>query len=212
MVRKLTGIESLISIEAVRACISSGVYERGPQPDIFYRAFCDPSGGSVDSMTLAIGYKDYIKQAAVLDAIREVRAPFSPEDAVAEFARLSRDYHITKIEGDHYAGEWAVERFAKFGIQYELSGKAKSTLYTDLVPLINSRRIDLLDNVKLINQLCALERRTARGGRDSIDHPAGAHDDIANAVAGVAFSIINKYGYDHSDAAWQPDFIDYGSR
>jgi hypothetical protein len=212
MVRKLTGIESLISIEAVRACISSGVYERGPQPDIFYRAFCDPSGGSVDSMTLAIGYKDYIKQAAVLDAIREVRAPFSPEDAVAEFARLSRDYHITKIEGDHYAGEWAVERFAKFGIQYELSGKAKSTLYTDLVPLINSRRIDLLDNVKLINQLCALERRTARGGRDSIDHPAGAHDDIANAVAGVAFSIINKYGYDHSDAPWQPDFIDYGSR
>ena len=29
------------------------------------------------------------------------------------------------------------------------------------------------------------ERRTARGGKDSIDHPRGAHDDVANAVAGA---------------------------
>ena len=26
---------------------------------------------------------------------------------------------------------------------------------------------------------------TARGGRDSIDHPKGARDDVANAVAGA---------------------------
>ena len=29
-------------------------------------------------------------------------------------------------------------------------------------------------------------RRTARGGRDSIDHAPGGHDDLANAVAGVS--------------------------
>src|SRR5580658_4818061 len=58
-------------------------------------------------------------------------------------------------------------------------------LYNDLVPLINSRRIDLLDHAKLINQLCSLERRTARGGRDSIDHPPGSHDDLANAAGGA---------------------------
>lgn len=29
------------------------------------------------------------------------------------------------------------------------------------------------------------ERRTARGGRDSIGHAPGAHDDVANSVAGV---------------------------
>jgi hypothetical protein len=34
--------------------------------------------------------------------------------------------------------------------------------------------------------LTSLERRTARGGKDSIDHPPRQHDDIANAVAGVA--------------------------
>jgi len=37
----------------------------------------------------------------------------------------------------------------------------------------------------LISQLHGLERRTARGGKDSIDHGPGAHDDIANAVAGA---------------------------
>jgi hypothetical protein len=30
-----------------------------------------------------------------------------------------------------------------------------------------------------------LERWTARGGRDNIDHPAGGHDDLANAAAGA---------------------------
>ena len=37
-----------------------------------------------------------------------------------------------------------------------------------------------------LNQLIGLERRTARGGRDSIDHGPGGHDDVCNAVAGLA--------------------------
>jgi hypothetical protein len=53
------------------------------------------------------------------------------------------------------------------------------------VYLRNSSRVELLDHPRLVAQLCTLERRTARGGRDSIDHPPGGHDDIANVVAGV---------------------------
>jgi hypothetical protein len=34
-------------------------------------------------------------------------------------------------------------------------------------------------------QLRFLERRTARGGKDSIDHGPGQHDDLANSVAGA---------------------------
>jgi hypothetical protein len=37
-----------------------------------------------------------------------------------------------------------------------------------------------------------LERRTARSGKDSIDHPPGAHDDVANAVAGVLVLAAGK--------------------
>ena len=52
-------------------------------------------------------------------------------------------------------------------------------------PLINSGRVELLDHPRLVAQLCGLERRTAWGGRDSIDHGPGGHDDVANAVAGA---------------------------
>jgi len=50
---------------------------------------------------------------------------------------------------------------------------------------LNSGLVELLDNPHLIGQLCALERRTARSGKDSIDHPPNGHDDLANAAAGA---------------------------
>ena len=43
----------------------------------------------------------------------------------------------------------------------------------------------LLDDDVLVKQIVSLERRTSRGGRDSIDHPPGQRDDLANAVAGA---------------------------
>jgi hypothetical protein len=49
---------------------------------------------------------------------------------------------------------------------------------------LNSGRVELLDLPRLADQLTGLERRTARSGKDSIDHAPGTHDDIANAVAG----------------------------
>jgi hypothetical protein len=45
-----------------------------------------------------------------------------------------------------------------------------------------------------------LERRTARSGKDSIDHAPNGHDDVANAVAGVA-SLLAASGYLH-DMSW----------
>jgi hypothetical protein len=88
------------------------------------------------------------------------------------------------VRGDKFAGEWPVEAFARYGIRYEQSAAPKSDIYRDLLPLLNSGRVELLDHPRLITQLCQLERRTARSGKDSIDHAPGGHDDICNAVAG----------------------------
>jgi hypothetical protein len=122
----------------------------------------------------------------VVDAIRERRPPFSPEDVVSEFSELLKSYRISATSGDRYGGEWPRKRFKVHGINYEPAPNAKSDLYRDVLALLNSRKLDLLDNAKLINQFCLLERRVARGGRDSIDHAPGQHDDIANSVAGLA--------------------------
>jgi hypothetical protein len=160
---------------------------------INYQGFCDPSGGSSDSMTLCVGHLDHGRQMVVVDAVREVTPPFSPEQVCELFARELKNYGIDAVVGDRYAGQWPIEQFAKNGIRYEASAAAKSDLYQDLLPLLNSARIELLDHPKLINQLCGLERRTSRGGKDSIDHAPGGHDDVANCVAGLA-QINNRFG------------------
>lgn len=190
-----TDIESFVSREAVEACVSSGVRERPPVPGIRYFGFVDPSGGSADSMALAIGHRQ--KDVVFLDALREVRPPFSPEHVVSEFCGLLKSYRVRTISGDRYAGEWPREQFRKLGVQYEPAAKPKSDLYRDLLPSLNSRKVDLLDNPRLIAQFLDLERRTARGGRDSIDHPPGQHDDLVNATAGLV-SAATMLGYDTS--------------
>ena len=76
--------------------------------------------------------------------------------------------------------------FRKAGVYYAPSEKVKSQLYLDLLPLVNATACVLLDDDRLVRQLISLERRIGRGtGRDIIDHPPGAHDDLANAAAGA---------------------------
>ena len=55
----------------------------------------------------------------VLDALRERKPAFSPEEVVSEFAELLKSYRITKITGDRYAGDWPRERFREHGVGYE---------------------------------------------------------------------------------------------
>jgi hypothetical protein len=180
-------IESFLGREAIEAVTSPGVLERGRISGRQFYAYTDPSGGSADSMTLAVAHMERrnSEKVVILDAIRERRPPFSPEAVVDEFCQLLRAYGITTVRGDRYAGEWPRERFRAAGIQYELSDKTTSDIYRDFLPIVNSRQCDLLDHKRLFTQLVNLERRTSRGGRDLIGHPPGAHDDIANAVAGV---------------------------
>jgi len=182
-------ISPFIGRDALDACVSPDVFERSRVQGVRYQAFVDPSGGVSDSMTLAIGHSqfsaDKTRSIAVLDAVREIRAPFSPENAVAEFATLLKSYGIRRIRGDRYAAEWTVSAFKKAGIEYRPADLSKSEIYRDFLPRLNSGEVDLLDNERMIAQFLGLERRTARGGRDSIDHGPGGRDDVANAVAGA---------------------------
>jgi hypothetical protein len=121
----------------------------------------------------------------VLDVALERRPPFSPEAVVTEYAATFAQYGVTLVVGDRYAGEWPRERFAAHGIEYVVAGRPKAELYRDTLPLLNSGRVELLDHPRLLAQLLGLERRTSRGGRDSIDHAPGGHDDLANAACGA---------------------------
>ena len=173
-----------ITREAVDAVVCWGRSELPPEPGVTYAAFCDPSGGVNDAMTLAVAH---LRDGAicVLDAVLEVRPPFDPEVAVSACTAVLRRFGVTRVIGDRYAGLWPAARFAEHGIAFEQSARPKSDLYCDLLPLLNAKRVELLDNPRLAAQLVGLERRTARSGRDTVDHTPGGHDDLANVVAGV---------------------------
>lgn len=151
-----------------------------------YVAFVDPSGGSSDSFTLAIAHPTGNGEA-VLDGAWERKAPFDPSAVVAEFAATLREYRITEVVGDRYGGEWPRESFRECGIIYTPSEKTKSEIFLEFLVLANSGRARIPANPRLRQQLSGLERRTSRAGKDSVDHRPGAHDDLANAVAGACF-------------------------
>ena len=176
-----TDLESFVSPEIVDACTDPET-ERPYHNAHSYTAFVDPSGGSADSMTMAIAHVEH--GIAVLDVVREVIPPFNPSEVVDQFTALMKQYRINRCIGDRYAMTWIVEAFAQCGVTYEHSEENKSQLYGSFLPMLNSRTVALLQHGRLRQQLLALERRTGRG-RDEIDHPRNQHDDVANAVAGA---------------------------
>ncbi len=179
-----TDVETFISTDVVDAAVVPDRFELPRIPGVRYVAFVDPAGGSGgDAMTLAIAHKE--GNTAVLDVLREVKPPFSPDTVVADFVTVLKAYGVASVTGDRWGGEFVREKFKTAGLNYEISERVKSDIYKEFLPLMNSGRVELLDIQRLAAQLCGLERRTARGGKDSIDHAPGAHDDAANAVVGA---------------------------
>jgi len=185
-----TDIETFVSREIVQACIESGCRERGYLRDNHYTGFVDPSGGSNDSFTLGISHRE--GDVAVLDCLREVRPPFSPEAVISEFADVLKRYKIRRVTGDRYGGEFPRELFRKFGIKYEPAEHTKSEIYVDILAGLNSGKVSLLENERLVRQLISLERRHHSGGKDIVDHPPKGHDDVCNAAMGACLYAARK--------------------
>ena len=191
-----TDIESFVSREAIDAATVPGRIELPPVAGKSYVAFVDPSGGASDSMTLGIAHAE--GDVAILDAVRETRPPFSPDSVVGDFVDLLNRYGIHEVTGDCWGGEFVRERFNSVAT-YRVSEKSKSELYKEFLPLINSKRVEFFDIPRLHAQLGGLQRRTARGGRESIDHAPNAHDDMINAAAGALVIAAGLGGADDFD-------------
>jgi hypothetical protein len=199
--------DGYVSREVVEAAVAKGVFERAPAEGVVYTAFCDPAGGSgKDAMTMAVAHHE--GGQAVLDCIRSRRPPFSPAAVCEEFAATLRWYGISTIEGDRFAGDWAVEGFERNGISYRQCGQTKSEIYQELLPALNSGMVVLLDLPNLLDELVALERTVVRGGRDKIDHGHGQHDDMINSAAGALVPAVRP-AWDPPDEAFE--IFDEGS-
>ncbi|MCJ7525851.1 MAG: hypothetical protein MUP71_11635 [Candidatus Aminicenantes bacterium] len=190
-------ISTLYSAEAIDAACIPG---RGDLPYCAYKtryfAFCDPSGGRRDSAALAIAHRD-TSGKVIVDMMTERKSPHDPGEVVKEFSALLQAYHLAKVSGDRYGGEWPVAAYRKQGITYELSDMTASELYLAALPLFSGGMIELPGSDRLRGQLCSLMRRTSTGGKDSViaGQSDSSHSDLANAAIGaVILASQEKHG------------------
>jgi len=183
----------------VEGLVIPGRHELPPQRDQEYVAFADPSGGASDSFVLAIAHLKELnaegtESIAILDLVREYRAPLMPESVVADVCDNLRRYRLDRVVGDAYGKNWVFEAFKKNDIVYEESELTKNEIYLNALPLLMQGRCELLDNPRLVAQIASLERRTSRAGRESIAEPQrqGFHDDVANAALGALVLATGK--------------------
>jgi hypothetical protein len=186
------GVSAFLDPDAIAACIDAGVRERPPVPERAYVAFVDPSGGRRDAFTLAIAHAE--RDRAVLDVLRAWTPPFNPASVIAEAADVLRRYRLSSVTGDRFGAEFTVAAFRTAGISYSPSERDRSALYLELLPLVQSARVVLLDDACLLRELRGLERRRGTAGRDRVDHSpgAGAFDDRANSCAGACVLAVGR--------------------
>jgi len=183
-------LETFLANEIVESAVINGRYELPPLPDTTYYAFCNPSGGRGDSMTLSIVHKEDSGQI-VQDALYVKKPPFDPAVCVEESVAVLNRYGISVIEGDRYGGECVSSSFQKQSVYYENSQLSKNDIYLESLPLFMQQRIELLDYPQQANELKGLERRTGKQ-KDSVDHAKGMHDDAANALCGSLVMVVRN--------------------
>jgi hypothetical protein len=157
--------------------------ELPPRLGVKYHAFTDASAGRHDAFTMCVGHKE--DDRFIADVIRGRKPPFDPKSVAADYARLAKDYRCSGVTGDSFAGDWVTAAFRDAGASYRRADLPRSGLYLEALPLFMRGAVSIPDMPILIRELRLLERRTARSGKDSVDHGTGGSDDHANALAGA---------------------------
>jgi hypothetical protein len=98
----------------------------------------------------------------------------------------------TAQKGDQWLHEI---KYDGYRVQLHLNN-GKKKVYT------RSGRLDWTKRFSVFAGDRWLQRPTARGGRESIDHAPGAHDDVANAVAGVVDTLTAGKSRYYNSMPW----------
>jgi hypothetical protein len=158
--------------------------ELPPREGVDYFAFVDMSGGRHDLSTIAIVHAEGEgdERRYVADVVRGRK---DPRAAVLEFVELAKQYHCSAVTGDNYAADWVSGAYREAGVEYRQSELVRSELYLAGLPLFTTGIVSIANQPPLLRELRLLERRTARSGKDTVDHGPGGSDDFANALFGA---------------------------
>ena len=158
--------------------------ELPPQPGVVYRAHADPSGGATsgDAYSLCIGHKE--GERLIIDCVRARQGPFEPMVVTKEYVDLCRQYRITTVTGDRYGKLWVQQAWRDLLGAYVESPLYAWELYLEALAPFNRGLVELPPDLALVREFKSLQRVAGRSGRESVEHPRGCHDDLANSVVG----------------------------
>jgi hypothetical protein len=179
-----TDLSAFLDDASIDAAIDrSRPAELPPRGGAIYHAFTDMSGGGHDASTLCLVHKE--GERIIVDVVRGRRGSHDPAVAATDYAVLARQYGCRSICGDNYAKEWVAGAYRAAGLEYKRSPLVRSDLYLEGQVLFTRGLVSIPDHPQLLRELRLLERRTARLGRDSVNHGVGGSDDFANALFGA---------------------------
>ena len=181
-----TGVANFLDRELLQSLVVPGLKVREPQPGITYVAFVDAAAGGADSYCAAIGHID-ARGVVHIDNLIEYPPGSSPDAATAGIVEILRTYRVDGVTGDNYAKLWTQEAYTTRGVRYDRCNEVRSDVYLASAASFLSGNVRLLDHPRAIGQLANLERRTQRGGKETVGHSLGMHDDLANCIAGIVY-------------------------
>jgi hypothetical protein len=183
-------LSQFLDDQSLDAAIDNGRPLELPPRDFAYQAFTDASAGRHDAFCIGIAHRE--GERIIADVIRGRKPPFDPATVAGEFAALAKEYRCSKVVGDNYSGEWVSQAFKAAGVDYTRSELPKSGLYLEGLPAFSRGAISIPNHPLLIRELRLLERRTARSGKDSVDHGPSGSDDHANVLFGAMYLLRQR--------------------
>jgi hypothetical protein len=108
--------------------------------------------------------------------------------AATNVAQARIAYQTQTVFGDrigmYYTGDFGAKGLIySAALDQDHPVPRKADNYLALPPLVSSRSISLVNNERMIDQLCCLSRRPMPGGYEKIEASVGQHDDISDSVA-----------------------------
>jgi hypothetical protein len=144
----------------------------------------------------------------VVDACRPWPAPHDPKAVAVQVKEFLASYGLSYAAADQYGSEITKALYREVGLTLTDAQWTRSEAYLGLLPLLMTGRVELPPDPVLRLELLGLERRTARSGKDSVDHRSGAHDDLANAVALAVVTASHVGGTPGEISVQRSDFFD----
>src|SRR5262249_11060586 len=114
------------------------------------------------------------------------------EGTVRAAAEILRRYRCAEVVSDRYSAGWAKQAWERAGIKVVAPEADRSGTYMAAEPLFAQGLISILDDEVQVRELRNLEKRPRPGGKVSVDHPRGLHDDRANALCLAAARAMDQ--------------------